>query len=175
MMAKGPVGIYSQTKQVARKVLEQSVQGIRYKDLVSRVQAENVKTNPNTIQGALFELSQESDVLRPSRGHWILKRFVNEETKPALLENEPQQPQKADEQAYYEPFAKWLTNVEEDVNEAIVVGGNTFKNKWATPDVIGTYKPQPSDRAGPACLNRISASISGGSAGVRPPSGVAAG
>ena len=30
-------------------------------------------------------------------------------------------------------------------------------------------------RAGPACLNRISASISGGSAGVRPPSGVAAG
>jgi hypothetical protein len=30
-------------------------------------------------------------------------------------------------------------------------------------------------RAGPGCLNRISASISGASAGVRPPSGLAAG
>lgn len=27
----------------------------------------------------------------------------------------------------------------------MVVGGNTFKNKWATPDVIGTYKPRKSD------------------------------
>ena len=31
------------------------------------------------------------------------------------------------------------------------------------------------ERAGPGCLNRISASISGASAGVRPPSGMAAG
>lgn len=26
-----------------------------------------------------------------------------------------------------------------------MVGGSTFKNKWATPDVIGTYKPRKSD------------------------------
>jgi hypothetical protein len=32
-----------------------------------------------------------------------------------------------------------------------------------------------SDRAGPACLNRLSASISGGSAGIRPPRGAAKG
>jgi hypothetical protein len=32
-----------------------------------------------------------------------------------------------------------------------------------------------SERAGPACLNRFSASISGGSAGIRPPRGAAEG
>ena len=145
MMAKGPVGTIEQIKIVGRQVLEQSTQGIRYKDLVSGVLAKIVGVNPNNIKNGLFNLSQEPDVLRPSRGYWILKRFVNEETKPALIENEPQQLPKADEQAYYKPFAEWLTNEEQEVVEAIVVGGNTFKNKWATPDVIGTYKQQAND------------------------------
>jgi hypothetical protein len=41
---------------------------------------------------------------------------------------------------------------------------------------IGLSKDgQPFNRGGPGCLNRFSASISGASAGVRLPSGVAAG
>ena len=46
--------------------------------------------------------------------------------------------------------------------------------RWAG----GRYDRLPSlaaDRAGPGCLNRFSASISGASTGVRPPSGLAAG
>jgi hypothetical protein len=125
---------------------------------VSRIQAENPKTNANTIQGALHELSKEGDVLRPSRGHWILAKFANEDLKVAPPEKPEQKPAKFDEQAYYDPFAKWLTNVEDEVNESIVVGGNTFKSKWATPDVIGTYKRQPSDPV-PFPLELVSAEI----------------
>jgi hypothetical protein len=153
-----PPGITSQIKQAAQQVLEQSPQGIRYTDLVNKVHAHNAGANLNTIHGTLQTLSGEAGVLRPSRGHWILEKFVNEEARPGAAEARFQQPPIADEQAYYEPFAKWLTNVEEEVNEAIVVGGNTFRNKWATPDVIGTYKPQRSDPV-PFALELVSAEI----------------
>jgi hypothetical protein len=107
-MARAASGLsVDQIQQVARKVLGLETQGIRYKDLVSRIQVENPKTNPNTIQGALFELSKAGDVLRPSRGHWILAKFANEDLKVTPPEKEPEPP-KFDEQAYYDPFAKWL-------------------------------------------------------------------
>ena len=96
-------------------------------------------------------------MLRPSRGHWILAKFATE-PKATQPEKEEQKPPKFDEQDYYDPFAKWLKSVEDEVNVSIVVGGSTFKNKWATPDVIGTYKPQPSDPV-PFPLELVSAEI----------------
>jgi hypothetical protein len=149
-MAIEPVGIVTRIKQVARQVLRQSTQGIRYTDLVSSVRAELPEAIPITVNTVVSDLPRtEPDVLRPSRGLYILAEFAKDEAGPALLENgqqptEPPQPPIA-EQHYYAPFALWLKTVEAAVNEAIVVGGNTFRNKWATPDVIGTYKPQPAD------------------------------
>ena len=50
-------------------------------------------------------------------------------------------------------------------------------NKLTTlPPEIGQLNSLKTlDRAGPACLNRLSASISGASAGIRPPRGAAEG
>lgn len=139
-----PVGITGEIKQAARKILERSPEGIRYKDLVSGVQAAIPEANANTITTMLNSLSIESDVVRPSRGHWILANFVNEEPRSPPVPVEPQQ-QSVKEESFYKPFADWLSNVEEEVNGAYVVGGNSFKSKWATPDVIGTYKQKPID------------------------------
>jgi hypothetical protein len=44
--------------------------------------------------------------------------------------------------------------------------------RWS---IVQLSTSEENGRAGPGCLNRISASISGGSAGVRPPCGLAAG
>jgi hypothetical protein len=143
-----PPGITGQIEQAARQVLEQCPEGIRYMDLVGRVQALIPEAKPNTIQGMLQAVSDESDVLRPSRGHWILSKYTDVEPKLAPVSNEPQQPiseQTFNEQDFYEPFAEWLWNVEEEVNGVHVVGGNSFKSKWATPDVIGTYKRQSAE------------------------------
>ena len=64
--------------------------------------------------------------MRPSQSHWILAKFANEELNATPLDKEPEQkPPKFDEQ-YYDPFAKWLKSVEEEVNESIVVDGETF-------------------------------------------------
>jgi hypothetical protein len=145
-MAK-PAGIVDQIKHIARQILEHCPEGIRYKDFVSQVQAQIPEAKLNTIYGALQSISSEKDILRPSRGHWMLAKYADDESK---LAPEPQSISKERESNlrednFYEPFAEWLQSVEEEVNGVHVVGGNTFKSKWATPDVIGTQKRQPSD------------------------------
>src|SRR3954465_6594770 len=48
--------------------------------------------------------------------------------------------------------------------------GETLRQVAAPNEVVNHYPPACSIRAGPGCLNRISASIGGASAGVRLPS-----
>ena len=52
---------------------------------------------------------------------------------------------KITEQDFYQPFANWLVTELDDCTKAEVVGGTTFGDKWATPDVIGVLKSKPSD------------------------------
>lgn len=49
------------------------------------------------------------------------------------------------EDDFYEPFSAWLQNEIEDVTHAISLGGNRFKGKWGTPDVIGKKESKRSD------------------------------
>ena len=49
------------------------------------------------------------------------------------------------EEDFYSPFADWLKDELEDVTKAIPLGGNRFKDKWGTPDVIGKRDSRPSD------------------------------
>ena len=52
---------------------------------------------------------------------------------------------KITEQDFYQPFADWLVSELDDCTKTEVVGGATFGDKWATPDVIGVLKSKPSD------------------------------
>ncbi len=52
---------------------------------------------------------------------------------------------KVKEEAFYEPFADWLVNELEECTNAIAVGGNAFKDKWGTPDVIGIREAKRGD------------------------------
>ncbi len=49
------------------------------------------------------------------------------------------------EEQFYEPFADWITSELEECTKAITLGGNRFKDKWGTPDVIGIREPKKSD------------------------------
>lgn len=150
-MAIEPVGVVNRIKQIATQVLKQSPQGIRFSELVSSVRREFPEAETNTVKTVVADLSRtDPSVVRPSRGLYILSEFSNGETRQPLEAEVPRQTGEISQQTvleadYYEPFASWLQTVEEEVNEGIVVGGNSFRNKWATPDVIGTYKPQPAD------------------------------
>ena len=52
---------------------------------------------------------------------------------------------KIKEEDFYGPFADWLKNEIEDVTDAITLGGNVFKDKWGTPDVVGKRESRRSD------------------------------
>ena len=49
------------------------------------------------------------------------------------------------EEQFYEPFADWITSELEECTKTIALGGNRFKDKWGTPDVIGIREPRKSD------------------------------
>lgn len=46
---------------------------------------------------------------------------------------------------FYESFAQYLTDELEECTKAIPLGGNCFKDRWGTPDVVGILSPRPSD------------------------------
>jgi hypothetical protein len=135
--------------------LEQAgANGVRYMELAKRIHEAAPETPFNSVVGALHDLSlKNSDIVRPSRGLWVLKKYFKKETDDAPSIEPPKETDSAiietrarrvEEQAYYEPFAQWLVG-EDQVIEAMVIGGSTFRDKWATPDVIGIYKARKSD------------------------------
>lgn len=49
------------------------------------------------------------------------------------------------EEKFYPLFAAWLTNDFEEVTVAIPLGGNAFRDRWGTPDVLGKNESRRSD------------------------------
>ena len=49
------------------------------------------------------------------------------------------------EEDFYKPFAEWIVKELEESTKAIELGGNRFRDKWGTPDVIGVRKSRQSD------------------------------
>ena len=82
------------------------------------------------------------DVSKPAKGLFLYTQYKQvvpgEDVKVAIAE-------KIKEESFYEPFADWLINELEGCTKAIPVGGNKFKDKWGTPDVVGVREPKKSD------------------------------
>ena len=87
------------------------------------------------------------EIHKPSRG--LFKFGADSAPEPVRAEKPTSTARPTDrpkEEAFYEPFADWLKNDIGDATDAIPLGGSGLRSKWGTPDVIGVYKPQPSDR-----------------------------
>jgi len=100
----------------------------------------------NTIHGTVWDLDKRlpNEVYKPARGLFRHVNFKEEE----ISKEEPKLPFEAvkiKEEDFYKPFANWLVNELEECTVAIPLGGNKFKDKWGTPDVIGKREPQRSD------------------------------
>ncbi len=144
-------------RQHAAELLESEPKGVRFSDLCKGIQERGPETNMNTIRSTVVAVIRENPetIARPSRGVVILKKFlgqsgepVSEETALEITDNQtvvpPGQTVRLTEASFYQPFAEWLVE-ESEVSVSHVIGGSGFKTKWGTPDVIGVYKPQPSD------------------------------
>ena len=125
----------------AIEIIKSNPDGIRYTDLVKKIHEEYPNILPSTIRGTVWNLETQmpNEIYKPARGLFRHISFREEEQKP-LTEAEEKK-----EEDFYGPFASWLENDLEECTKAIPLGGNRFKDKWGTPDVIGKREPRRSD------------------------------
>lgn len=130
----------------ALELLREHPDGLRYSDLTKRIAESDGSFNTNTIHGNIWNLDAKlpGKVYKPSRGLFRLVEFRDESTdqlREELVDTIPQ----VREEDFYEPFADWLVNDIEDCTKAIPLGGNRFRDKWGTPDVVGKRESKRSD------------------------------
>lgn len=130
----------------ALELLEANTHGIRYSELVRKIHVELPETPINTIHGTIWnlEIQVPDKVYKPARGLFRHATFreeeiIAEERKPLIEVG------RVKEEDFYEPFADWLVNELEECTKAIPLGGNKFRDKWGTPDVIGKRESRRSD------------------------------
>ena len=130
----------------ALTILKELPKGIHYSDFVRQIHTALPQIPINTIHGTIWnlEVKEPQHVFKPARGMYLHTNFRDAAAPP---ESKPITParEKIQENAFYGPFADWLVNELEECTKAIPVGGNTFKDKWGTPDVIGIREPRKSD------------------------------
>lgn len=85
-------------------------------------------------------------VYKPSRGLFRLLEFRDQDSEQLRSDLIPPLPKTiVREEDFYKPFADWLQNDLEECTKAIPLGGNRFRDKWGTPDVIGKRESKKSD------------------------------
>lgn len=151
-MAKS-ISITEQIRQIALTILEKKPEGIRYSDLNREILKENSSFNPNTIRGITWDLEETYPKLiyKPDRGVFRLLKYKEivptqpDEEQSTTIQPKTSKKKIIKEEDFYQPFADWLVNELEECTNAIGLGGNIFKDKWGTPDVIGIRESKRSD------------------------------
>jgi hypothetical protein len=146
--AREKLGV-QELREVARQIVKDSPEGIRYGQLLTQILDRHPATPPKTVQSAVWNLDAHfpDEIHKPSRGLFKAGADTPEPVvKADKATSTPRPPDRHKEEAFYEPFADWLKNDIGDATDAIPLGGAGLRSKWGTPDVIGVYKPQPSDR-----------------------------
>lgn len=128
-------------RSLACKIVKTHPEGIRYGQLITAVLDRHPETPRNTVQGSIWNLDTQfpTEIQKPARGVFM-SVTVTERTP------DPRPEARMTEEAFYEPFADWLKNDVGDAIDAMPLGGSGLRSKWGTPDVIGVYRPLPSDR-----------------------------
>ncbi len=131
------------------EVLKSNPDGVRYSDIVRKIHEEFPEFPDGTIHGTVWQLDilVPDEIYKPARGLFRHVAYREEEISEEE-EIHPPEIEKIKEEDFYGPFADWLVNELEECTEAIPLGGNRFRDKWGTPDVIGKRESRRSDIVG---------------------------
>ncbi len=129
-------------------LLKSTPSGIRYSELKKIIHHEFPEFSLGSIGTDVWNLDTKlpNKVYKPARG--LFRHILFREEEIAAQEKSvPTAHEKSwiKEEDFYKPFADWLVNEIEECTKAIPLGGNKFRDKWGTPDVIGTREPLRSD------------------------------
>lgn len=134
-------------RSAALELLGSHPHGLRYSELVRHVSKLNPTFNSKTISNAVWSLDTALPelVYKPSKGVYRLIQFRDALEESVSEGPSAARPKGAREEDFYPLFALWLKNEVEDVTLAIPLGGNAFRDKWGTPDVLGKDVSRASD------------------------------
>jgi hypothetical protein len=142
-----------QIRLKALEILKSRPDGLRYMELVNSIHDALPEFVVNTVHGSIWDLDTRlpNEVYKPARGVFRHVSFregeieIREKEVSKAVRETPSKTKKIAEEDFYEPFATWLVNELEDCTKAIPLGGNKFRDKWGTPDVIGKQESRASD------------------------------
>lgn len=127
-------------------ILKNNQQGVRYTKLANEIKQQLPAMAIKTIYSAMWNLDVEkpNEVYKAGRG--LFRHISFKETQGAVQEpSTPSPVSQISEDEFYKSFADYLVKDLEECTKAKALGGNIFKDKWGTPDVIGIEKSKPSD------------------------------
>jgi len=129
----------------AIEILKNNPQGIRYSQLINEIKESLADVPVNTIHGTVWKLgaTRPEEVYKAGRG--LFRHVTFRETQITPHECGTSVAPQINEEDFYQSFADYLVNDLEECTQAKALGGNLFKDKWGTPDVIGIEKSKPSD------------------------------
>jgi hypothetical protein len=132
-------------RKKALELLDSQPKGMRFSEIVRQIH-DALNEKPSTIGVNVFNLDAvfPDKVYKPARGLFIATKFRESEVPPDVQVVVPSESAPL-EKDFYEAFADWITKELEECTKAIPLGGNRFKDKWGTPDVVGIREPRKSD------------------------------
>ncbi len=140
-------GIRERIKLLAVDLIKAHPEGLRYSELFRRLRDGPPSFNAGTINSTIWNLDvvMSESIWKPSKGLYRHTDFKEPETIEERAGREIPIPPRVREDAFYAPFADWLKNEAEEATQAIPLGGNIFRDRWGTPDVIGKRESKRSD------------------------------
>jgi hypothetical protein len=137
----------------AIEILHEAPEGLTFTQLVDALRLRHPDRNPKTLNNDLTSLDRKAPakVCKPAKGLYLHTRFQTQvDANESLPVGTPprsaaRRDPKVSEEKFYGLFAVWLKEELEEVTHAIALGGNTFRDRWGTPDVLGKYEGRRSD------------------------------
>src|SRR6266403_905523 len=130
-----------------KELINVAPSGKRYSELRRELRAAFPDIPPNTIANSLgnFRMKLPHDYYLPVTGLYRNVRFkATDEVVPPSGGN-ISMVARIKEEDFYDRFSDWLVNELEEATKAISLGGNRFRDKWGTPDVIAVREAKRSD------------------------------
>lgn len=140
-------GIRERIKQQAVELIRANPEGLRYSELFRKLRDGPPTFNAGTINSTIWNLDivMPESVWKPSKGLYRHTDFKEPDAHDDRSRAEQSTQAKIREDLFYAPFADWLKNEAEEATQAIPLGGNVFRDRWGTPDVIGKRESKRSD------------------------------